>query len=111
MLDFVRFMFRMGMKRFDTVGDLCRFGANLRLVCYCGHVGVIDRDELHFVYMRRHWPSNLPTVVARLKCSRCGQPPRDWSPTPRAATHKIGPTVWEHRMRRDAEASRASDEP
>ncbi|KQN00551.1 hypothetical protein [Sphingomonas sp. Leaf25] len=105
----------MGMKRFETVGDLCRFGANLRVVCRCGHVAIIDNEQLHHQYMRRHWPSSLGTVVMKLKCSRCGCPPKEWSPSPREATIRIGPTVMEVRssMERNAkgEASRTSDEP
>lgn len=95
MLDFVRFLFRMGTKRFETTYDLVRFGANLRVVCSCGRVAVIDGRQLDQMRRNRGWPISLGYVPRKLRCSKCGRSPASALPSPNEPTVRIGPTMLE----------------
>ncbi len=93
MLDFVRFMFRMGAKHFRTTWDLVRHGANLRVRCRCGHVATIASDEIDRMRSVRRWPHPLGYLTDKLRCSKCGRRPIAVDPTANDPTIKIGPSL------------------
>ncbi len=95
MLDFVRFLFHMGRKRFEDVFDLVRHGANLELTCSCGRAVVVDADQLMRMKTVRHWPYGIWSAAQRFRCTRCGRSPQSALPTPKEATIRIGPTLLE----------------
>lgn len=105
MLDFVRFPFPMGTKKFDTIWDLVRHGANLQVWCKCGHIAVIDRHQLDHMQRHRRWPAPLGYLHSKLRCAKCGRRPTKISPSPNDPTVRIGPSL------ADAVAARRREEP
>ncbi|PXA98490.1 hypothetical protein DMC47_08295 [Nostoc sp. 3335mG] len=85
----------MGTKRFDTSWDLVRHGANLQVWCECGHVAVIDSNQLDYMRQQRNWPRPLGYLRGKLTCAKCGQRPTKLSPTPNDPTVRIGPSLAE----------------
>jgi len=68
----------MGRKNIRNLLELRQHRCNLRVECACGRVSVFHHGQLYNWAEANRWPSGLGSVAARLKCTRCGQPPRHW---------------------------------
>jgi len=59
--------------RLDSLSDLCRHKANLRVTCRtCDKVSVIDAERFNRYCLLRCWNTQLGQLGSRLVCSRCG---------------------------------------
>ena len=71
----------MGTKRFDTIFDFQRHDFAVEVRCSCGHVGVLDANELVETFARKGWAMNsLVTAKDHLRCSKCGRRPERIGP-------------------------------
>jgi hypothetical protein len=59
--------------RLDSLHDLIRHKANLRVTCQCGKVHVYDAVRFCRYAMVRMWNVQLEALRHRIKCDRCGR--------------------------------------
>ncbi|KQM76719.1 hypothetical protein ASE70_08075 [Sphingomonas sp. Leaf22] len=95
----------MGTKKFNSIWDLVRHGANLQVWCACGHIAVIDRHQLDHMKRTRNWPAPIGYLCGKLRCAKCGRRPTKVSPSANDPTVRIGPSL------ADVIATQAQDEP
>ena len=59
--------------RLDSLGDLAKHKANLRVTCRtCEKVSIIDAERFNRYCLLRRWNAQLEALGARLVCGRCG---------------------------------------
>ena len=59
--------------RLDSLSDLVRHKANLRVQCRtCDKVSIIDASRFSQYCLLRRWNAYLEQLGYRLRCSRCG---------------------------------------
>lgn len=68
----------MGRKNIRNLFELRQNRLNFRVECGCGRISVFEHGQLYNWAQAHGWPAGLAAVAARLKCTRCGQPPRHW---------------------------------
>lgn len=79
--------------RLDSLHDLIKHEANLRVTCRCGKQHVYDARRLCRYAMCRGWNTQLEALAFRLRCDRCNrrapqlravmEPPTPADPFPR----------------------------
>jgi hypothetical protein len=80
--------------RLQSLHDLVKHKANLRVTCRCGKVHVYDAARFCRYAMVRHWNTYLEALGHRIKCDQCGRrnphlravpdPPTPADPFPRS---------------------------
>ncbi|BAI95723.1 hypothetical protein SJA_C1-08890 [Sphingobium indicum UT26S] len=66
-----------------SLGDYARRSVNLFTICRCGHSAVLDSAKLNRWYLFHCWNTDMETIGAHLRCSRCDGHPDRFAPTPR----------------------------
>ncbi len=59
--------------RLDSLHDLIKHNANLRVTCRCGKVHVYDTQRLCRYAQCRNWNTQLEALAHRFRCDRCGR--------------------------------------
>jgi hypothetical protein len=59
--------------RLDSLHDLIKHKANLRMTCQCGRQHVYDAARLCRYAMCRNWNVQLEALSSRLRCGQCGR--------------------------------------
>jgi hypothetical protein len=69
----IRFNFRMGSKRLDSISDYSRHGFNLRVVCQeCGRSAVLDSLALSMARTKASKSRDMGAIERGLKCRAWG---------------------------------------
>lgn len=72
--------------RLDSLFDLTKHKANLKLVCRCGRVHIFDAQRLLRYAMLRAWNVQLEALRHRMRCRGCRATGANLTATPEPPT-------------------------
>lgn len=67
--------------KIETLHDIVRHKGNLRVLCQCGHVGVVDAEKTARWYACHNWDLRIFALGRHLRCTRCRGRPKAWRAT------------------------------
>ncbi|SEN51131.1 hypothetical protein SAMN05192583_2930 [Sphingomonas gellani] len=57
--------------RLDSLSDLIKHKANVKLICPCGRVHIFDAERLNRYALLRSWNTQLEALRYRVRCTEC----------------------------------------